>query len=60
MSSLLTDYHGVSRVALSVPCVVDSTGISRVINMPFVETEERQFHESAHIVAASLASLGLG
>lgn len=59
VSSVLDDYHGVRGVALSVPSVVDSGGISRVIEVPFSDDEERALHASADAIRRSLASLGL-
>jgi len=59
VSSVLDDYHGVRGVALSVPSVVDSGGISRVIEVPFSDDEERALHASADAIRRSLSSLGL-
>ncbi len=59
VSSLLSDYRGVSGVALSVPCVVDARGISRVIDVPFADSEQSLFEKSADTVRRALASLGL-
>jgi len=59
VSSVLADYHGVSGVALSVPSVVDSRGVARVIHVPFSEPEERAFQTSADAVRRSLDSLGI-
>ena len=59
VSSVLTDYRGVSGVALSVPSVVDATGIARVIDVPFSEKEQALFDRSAATLRASLDALGL-
>lgn len=59
VSSVLDGYHGVSGVALSVPSVVDSGGVSRVIDVPFSDDEERALRSSADAIRRSLASLGL-
>jgi L-lactate dehydrogenase len=59
VSSVLTDYRGVSRVALSVPSVVDASGIARVIDVPFSAKEQALFEHSAATLRASLDSLGL-
>lgn len=59
VSSVLTDYRGVSRVALSVPSVVDASGIARVIDVPFSDKEQALFEHSAATLRASLDSLGL-
>lgn len=59
VSSVLTDYHGVSGVALSVPSIVDAGGVSRVIDVPFSAEEERALHASATTIRTSLDSLDL-
>jgi L-lactate dehydrogenase len=59
VSSVLTDYRGVSRVALSVPSVIDASGIARVIDVPFSAKEQALFEHSAATLRASLDSLGL-
>lgn len=59
VSSVLTDYRGVSGVALSVPSIVDSSGVSAVIPVPFSADEDARFLASATALRESLASLGL-
>jgi len=59
VSSVLDGYRGVSGVALSVPSVVDSSGVSAVIPVPFDATEDARFAASAAAVRASIATLGL-
>lgn len=58
VSSVLTDYRGISGVALSVPTVVDATGIRQVIDVPFSVDEMRLLERSAETLQASLTSLG--
>ena len=59
VSSVLTDYHGIDGVALSVPSVVDAGGVSRVIDVPFTADEEQQLRRSADAITATLRDLGL-
>lgn len=59
VSSVLSGYHGIDGVALSVPSVVDAGGVSRVIDIPFSEAEERSLHASAAAIRRSLDALGL-
>ena len=59
VSSILTDYHGVSGVALSVPTIVDSSGIAEVLPLPFSDEETARFQASAEVVATSIQTLGL-
>lgn len=58
VSSVLEGYHGVSGVALSVPSVVDASGVARVIDVPFEAHEQELFERSAAALEASLLSLG--
>ncbi len=58
VSSVLTDYRGISGVALSVPTVVDSTGIRQVIDVPYSDDEMRLLEHSAETLATSLSTLG--
>jgi L-lactate dehydrogenase len=59
VSSVLNGYHGVSGVALSVPSIVDASGVSAVIDLPFSVSEEQQLHRSADALRRTLADLGL-
>lgn len=59
VSSVLHDYHGVSGVALSVPSVVNSTGIASVLDVQFEPHERELFHRSAEALAESSRALGL-
>lgn len=59
VSSVLHDYRGVSGIALSVPSVVDASGVSRVIDVPFSAPEEELFARSAQALRETLAALAL-
>ena len=59
VSSVLDGYRGVSGLALSVPSVVDASGVSRVIDVPFSAREEQQFESSASALRATLSALQL-
>jgi L-lactate dehydrogenase len=59
VSSMLENYHGVSGVALSVPSVVDASGVARVIDVPFSVHEEGLLQASAAALKKSLGDLGL-
>ena len=50
VSSLLTNYHGVSDVCLSVPCILNSTGIRKQLKVPFNEVEKKRLCRSAHVL----------
>ena len=59
VSSVLRDYHGVDGVALSVPSIVDSSGVSQALELDFDANELALFHRSAEALAASARSLGI-
>ena len=58
VSSMLTDYRGISGVALSIPSVVDARGISHVIDAPFSPSELELLTISAEAVRKTLRPLG--
>jgi len=59
VSSVLEDYRGVSGIALSVPSVIDASGVSQVIDVPFSAREEELFARSAHALRETLDALQL-
>lgn len=59
VSSVLSDYHGVSGLALSVPTLVNASGAARTIEVPLSDTEQVLFERSAEAIAASLKLLNL-
>ena len=50
LSSYLNDYHGINDVCLSVPTVVNRSGIKEHIKMPLNFWEKRQLRKSANII----------
>jgi len=58
LSSVLTDYRGVSGVALSVPSMVSKKGIQRVYESPMDDGEQLLFRESAEHVSSICRRLG--
>ncbi len=60
VSSVLTDFHGVTDIALSVPSVVNSTGVASVLDVEFDDRELELFHRSAQALADASKALGLG
>jgi L-lactate dehydrogenase len=59
VSSLLTGYAGISDVCLSVPSVVNRTGVLRVLPVPLSGEERDGLYRSARAVRAVLDRLGL-
>lgn len=58
VSSLLEDYRGVSDVCLSVPCIVNGTGVDTTLPIPMNANEEAGLRNSAETVRAAIRSLG--
>ncbi|WP_353810104.1 L-lactate dehydrogenase [Agromyces sp. SYSU T00194] len=59
VSSVLDDYLGESGVALSVPSIVDSSGVADVLRIPFDDDEAAKFAASAQVIRDSLQTLGI-
>ena len=59
VSTLLTDFHGVSDICLGVPCVVNTTGIDRVLDLPLSAEEEAAFRRSADVLKEVARAAGL-
>ncbi|WP_270168309.1 L-lactate dehydrogenase [Paenibacillus sp. SYP-B4298] len=59
VSTLLTDYHGISDVYLGVPCIVDRQGVREVLDLPISEEERELLHKSANKLKELNSSLGL-
>ncbi|HEU4901721.1 MAG TPA: L-lactate dehydrogenase [Flavisolibacter sp.] len=58
VSTLLTDYHGISDVFLGVPCVVDRSGIREVLPLSISEQEKELLHKSANKLRGLIQSMG--
>lgn len=54
LSVRLNDYYGHSDVALSVPCVLGSDGVSEVIKVPLNEKEQQQLSHSVETLKSNL------
>jgi L-lactate dehydrogenase len=59
VSTLLSDFCGVSDVCLSVPAVINRGGVEKVLQIPLSEAEERSLKASAEKVGGVLGELGL-
>lgn len=59
VSSVLTNYLGVSDVALSVPTIVNRQGAFKTVPMEMSANELTKFQASANALKAVIASLGL-
>ena len=58
LSSVLTDYRGVSDVALSVPSLVSPSGIERTFEFPMDAHEISLLNKSAVAIRNTLAAIG--
>jgi L-lactate dehydrogenase len=59
VSTLLTNYHGVSDVYLGVPCIVDRNGIREILSLKISEQEEHLLHLSANKLKEIIHSIAL-
>ncbi len=57
VSSLLQDYYGLSDVCLSVPTIVNKSGISKTIKLPLEDTEIKLLQNSASVLKQVIQSL---
>jgi L-lactate dehydrogenase len=58
VSSVLSDYRGVSGIALSVPSLVGPLGVEQVFEFPMDAHEISMLHKSADAIRATLAAVG--
>lgn len=59
VSTVHDGYHGLHGVALSMPSVVDASGVSAVLDLSLSPEEESQLHASAAALQRTQADLGL-
>ena len=57
VSTLLTDYHGISDVYLGVPCIVDRHGIHDTLPLSINEKEKELLHNSANKLKGIIQSI---
>jgi len=59
VSSRLNGQYGLHDVCLSVPCVVNSNGRERILEIPMSEEEQRQLQHSAEVLKEAIRPLKL-
>jgi L-lactate dehydrogenase len=59
VSHFLQDYHGVNDICLSVPAIINRSGIKETITLPLDEKETADFQKSAATIRQVAESLGL-
>ena len=57
VSSLVTDYYGISDICLSLPAVVNRSGIERIIPLQLDDAEAVAIRHSADVLKQTLAKL---
>ena len=57
VSTMMNGQYGIEDVCLSLPCVVGSHGITRVIAPPLEPAEEADLIKSANVLKSTIASL---
>ncbi len=60
VSSMLEGYRGISGVALSVPTIIGSSGIIRLLEVPMDDDEIEHLQASAEILEVALRNLEVG
>ena len=56
-TSVLEGEYGLSKLAMGIPCVLNASGISRIIELPLNESESSQLNESAESVIEDIGRL---
>ena len=59
VSSLIEDFYGISDICLSLPTVVDRTGVARVLRLELSPEEEEALRRSAEVLKDTAAQLDL-
>ncbi len=59
VSSLITNYHGIDNVCLSVPSVLNSKGVDSRIILPFSDEELIGLKHSANVLSEAIDKVGL-
>jgi L-lactate dehydrogenase len=59
VSTLLTDYHGVSDVYLGVPCILDNSGVRETLTLQINDQEKELLHKSADKLKGLIQSIAV-
>jgi len=59
VSSLMEGYYGVENMSLSLPTIINSKGIERVLELPLSEKEEKDFKDSAQKLKENIKELDI-
>ena len=58
VSSMLTDFHGISDVCMSVPTLLNRQGVNSRINTPLSDHELQELKKSAETLRETAAKFG--
>jgi L-lactate dehydrogenase len=59
VSSLIENYYGISNLCLSLPTVVNRSGIDKVLRVELNDEEVERLRHSAHILQQTISKLGI-
>jgi L-lactate dehydrogenase len=59
VSSLMEGYYGVEDMSLSLPTLINSNGIKKVLELPLSEDEEKAFKESAEHLKENIKEINI-
>jgi L-lactate dehydrogenase len=59
VSTLLTNYHGISDVYLGVPCIVDRNGVRETLTLQVTQNEKLLLHKSADKLKGLIQSIAM-
>jgi L-lactate dehydrogenase len=59
VSTLLTNYHGVSGVYLGAPCIVDNSGVREIVKLQINDQERQLLRKSADKLKGLIESIAL-
>jgi L-lactate dehydrogenase len=58
VSTLIRDYYGIDEVCLSLPAVLNSHGVDRVLRLELDDEEVTGLRRSAEILKSTIAKIG--
>lgn len=59
VSSLVTDFYGIKDVCLSLPTIVNRSGIEKVLHLELSEQEQTGLKRSAEVLQKNFATIGI-
>jgi len=59
VSTLLTNYHGITDVYVGVPCIVDRTGVREALALQLTENEKLLLNKSADKLKGLIRSIAM-